>query len=282
MAQPDALSRRGDLVPEGLDNAERTLLAPERIELAAIRTGQAEAVGDSDLLAEIRSSRAYDEELVGAIERVLQGAPRMLRRGLEEWNTEDGLLLFRGKVYVPNESELHRKIVQVHHDSLPTGHPGRWKTYELVSRNYWWPGMSTFVEKYVSACDTCMRTKNSSHRPLGLLQPNSVPTAPWQEITCDFITQLPPSGEADAIFVVVDRLTKQAHFAPTRSDVSAEQTADLFIQHVWKLHGTPRKVISDRGPQFASKFLQEVFIRLGITSALSTAYHPQTDGQSER
>ena len=164
MAQPDALSRRGDLVPEGLDNAERTLLAPERIELAAIRTGQAEAVGDSDLLAEIRSSRAYDEELVGAIERVLQGAPRMLRRGLEEWNTEDGLLLFRGKVYVPNESELRRKIVQVHHDSLPTGHPGRWKTYELVSRNYWWPGMSTFVEKYVSACDTCMWTKNSSHR----------------------------------------------------------------------------------------------------------------------
>ena len=182
----------------------------------------------------------------------------MLRRGLEEWNTEDGLLLFRGKVYVPKDIELRRDIVALHHDTVAVGHPGRWKTYELVSRNYWWPGMSTFVEKYVSGCDTCARTKNASQQPLGPLQPNSVPQGPWQDITCDFITQLPPSGEYDAIFVVVDRLTKQVHFAPTRSNVTAEQTADLFIEHVWKLHGTPRKVISDRGPQFASKFMQEV------------------------
>lgn len=124
--------------------------------------------------------------------------------------------------------------------------------------------------------------KNSSQRPLGPLQPNSVPEAPWQEVTCDFITQLPPSDNYDAIFVVVDRLTKQVHFAPTRSDVTAEQTAELFIHNVWKLHGTPRKVISDRGPQFASKFMQETFRRMGVTSAMSTAYHPQTDGQTER
>ena len=142
--------------------------------------------------------------------------------------------------------------------------------------------MSSFVEKYVSGCDTCVMTKNSNCKPMGLLKPNEAPRGPWQSITCDFITQLPKSDEYDAIFVVVDRLTKQAHFVPTTSDVNAATTADMFIDHVWKLHGTPRQVISDRGSQFVSQFLKEVFRRTGITGSTSTAFHPQTDGQTER
>ena len=142
--------------------------------------------------------------------------------------------------------------------------------------------MSVYVEKYVQGCEVCMRTKNHTHQPFGPLHPNSVPTAPWQIISCNLITQLPKSSGYDAIFVVVDRLTKQAHFLPTTSEVDAPTIAELFLTSVWKLHGTPKEVISDRGPQFVAKFLRHVFNRLGIKSALSTAYHPQTDGQTER
>ena len=138
MAQPDALSRQSRFVPDGSDNEGRTLLTPERLEIAAIRSGHVAIEGDVELLQRVREAKEFDEELVDAIEKVKVGAPRMLRRGLEEWNTEDGLLLFRGKVYVPKDLELRRDIVALHHDTVAVGHPGRWKTYELVSRNYWW------------------------------------------------------------------------------------------------------------------------------------------------
>jgi transposase InsO family protein len=280
--KPDVLSQLSDLKPKGVDNAEQTLLNWEVFKLKATRRGMLRVEGDKELVRQIRESKEFDEELVDAIERLKDGAPTALRRGLEEWNTEDGLILYRGKVYVPKDVELRRWIVELHHDSLPTGHPGQWKTYKLVSQNYWWPGMSVFIEKYVSGCETCARTKNRHQSPAGLLQPNSVPTAPWQIISCDLITQLPKSSGFDAIFVVVDRLTKQAHFIPTMSSVDSPGIAELFLTLVWKLHGTPKEVISDRGPQFAAKFMQQVFHRLGIKSALSTAYHPQTDGQTER
>ena len=135
--KPDALSRRVDLVPEGKDNQERVLLSPEVFKVKAMRRGMTRVEGDEELVKEIRESRAWDEELVQAIECIKGGAPRALRKGLEEWNTEQGLVLFRRKVYVPKDLELRRRIVQLHHDTLPAGHPGRWKTYELVSRNYW-------------------------------------------------------------------------------------------------------------------------------------------------
>ena len=216
--KPDALSRRVDLQPEGEDNAGRVLLTPEMFYLKAMQRGMLQIHGDRDLLRRIRESDSYDEDLVDAIEAARAKGPNPLRRDLVDWDVEQGLILFQGKVYVPKDEGIRRDIVKTYHDSLPAGHPGRWKTYELVSRNYWWPGMSSFVEKYVSGCDTCVRTKNSNRKPMGLLKPNEAPRGPWQSITCDFITQLPKSDEYDAIFVVVDRLTKQAHFVPTTSD----------------------------------------------------------------
>ena len=153
--KPDALSRRSDLKPEGVDNTERTLIPREVFRVKAMRRGATRIEGDRELLQEMRRAEVYDEELVEAIEKIKGGAPRALRKGLEEWNTENGLILFRGKVYVPKDGELRRWVVELHHDSLPTGHPGWWKTYELVSRNYWWPGMSVYIEKYVTGCDTC-------------------------------------------------------------------------------------------------------------------------------
>ena len=282
LGKPDALSRRPDLAPDVDDNVGRVLLTPEMFKLKGMHRGMAKVCGDTALLRKIRKSKAYDEELVEAIESALQRAPTAFKRDLADWGVEDGLLLFQGKVYVPKDKDLRREVVKTYHDSLPAGHPGRWKTYEMVSRNYWWPGLSTFVDGYVTGCDTCARTKNSTKRSIGPLKPNEAPDRPWQAITCDFITQLPVSSGFDAVFVVVDRFTKQAHFIPTTSNVDAAETADMFLRHVWKLHGVPRQVISDRGPQFVSKFLKEVFRRTGIKGSTSTAYHPQTDGQTER
>jgi transposase InsO family protein len=199
-----------------------------------------------------------------------------------EWTLIDEVLYFRGKVYVPDSLDLRRRIVSLCHDTRLAGHAGRWKTLELVSRNYWWPQMSRYVRKYVSTCDPCLRMKAQRHQPVGELHPLPIPDTPWDTISVDFIVELPDSAGHNAIMVVVDSVTKRAHFVPTFTTVSAAGTARLFIQQVWKHHGLPRKVVSDRGPQFVAEFTQELYRMLGIKLAATTAYHPQGDGQTER
>ena len=214
---------------------------------------------------------------------MLQSGPREFTKSLEDWNFENGLLLYRGKIYIPKSKneDLRRRIVQMHHDLPSAGHPGRWKTYELVSRNYWWPNITTFVKKYVTGCDTCQRTKNRPQQPYGPLLPNPVPNGPWEVITIDLITQLPESDGFNAICVVVDRFSKQAHFFAITNEFSAKDLANLLYERVWIHHGLPLQIISDRGTQFAAEIFQEWCKLLGIVSSMSTAYHPQTDGQTE-
>jgi hypothetical protein len=115
-----------------------------------------------------------------------------------------------------------------------------------------------------------------------VLQPTQIPEGPWQQISVDFITDLPRSGGFDAILCVIDYFTKQAHFIPTEKTCTAEQLSQIYLTEVWKHHGTPRKIISDRGPQFAAQFTKAFQEGLGIKTTLSTAYHPETDGQTER
>ena len=147
--------------------------------------------------------------------------------------------------------------------------------------------MSLDVKKYVQGCDDCQRNKSSHHVPYGLLQPNDVPSGPWEIVSTDLITQLPKSADASgdpatAIIVIVDRLTKRAHFFATTDNCTATEVADTFFEHVFKHHGIPRQIISDRGTQFAGQVFQEFCKKIGIRSTMSTAYHPQTDGQTER
>ena len=138
------------------------------------------------------------------------------------------------------------------------------------------------VKDYVTTCDTCSRSKIPRHRPYGLLQPLRIPETPWTSISLDFIVDLPPFKTFDSIFVVVDRLTKMAHFIPCHKTVTGEETTRLFVDNVYRLHGLPNDIISDRGTQFTSKFWQSLFKILGVEIKLSSAYHPQTDGQTER
>jgi len=152
----------------------------------------------------------------------------------------------------------------------------------LVTRNYWWPGVTKEVGKYVDGCNACQRYKNQSEAPAGKLMPNAIPEKLWSHISADFITKLPIAQGYDAILVVCDHFSKMAHFIATTEKTLAEGLMKLFRDHVWKLHGLPESIILDRGVQFAAGIIKELNNLLGIQTKLSTAYHPQTDGQMER
>ena len=173
----------------------------------------------------------------------------------DEWEECDGLVLFRGKVYILLDAQLRHDIVEAHHDTPVTGHSGWWKTTELVVRNYWWPGMGHYIAKYVKGCDLCNQTKTFPTAPVGKLMPNHIPYRRWQIILVDLITELPQSHGYDSMLVTVDRLSKQAHFIATTSNITSLGVAWLFQDGVWKLHRLPENVISDRGPQFVSNFM---------------------------
>ena len=183
---------------------------------------------------------------------------------------------------MPKDVQLRREVVKMHHDTPIAGHPGRWKTLELVTRNYWWPGITKFVFDYVDGCDPCQRYKNIPQSPAGKLMSPETPTEPWKNVSADFIVGLPEVQGFDALLVVVDRAKKMVHAVPTTSETSALGLAKLYRDNVWRYHGLPDSIISDRGPQFAAELMKELNKLLGIQTKLSTAYHPQTDGQTER
>jgi len=200
----------------------------------------------------------------------------------EEWHKEDGLMLKEEKVYVPKDERLRAEVIRLHHDTPVRGHGGQWKTAELVTRNFWWPGVTREVKRYVEGCDACQQNKNRTQPPAGKLILNSIPEKGWSHISADFITKLPLAQGYDAILVVVDRFTKIGHFIPTTKRTSIEGLARLFRDNVWKLHGLPDSIISDRGPQFAVGVMKKLNRMLGIKTKLSMAFYPQTDGQTER
>jgi hypothetical protein len=279
--KPDALSRRSDHGKGDHDNEDVTLLKPSYLRIQALRQGHALINSqENSLLKQIRQAREMDEQVVKAVEELKKTSTRKLEG--QEWSEEQGLILFRGKVYIPKDLGLRRKIVELHHDSQITGHPGRWKTLELVSRNYWWPGMTKYIAAYIKGCDKCNRTKTFPAKLVGKLVPTQIPKDIWEIITIDLIPGLPECSGYNCIMVVVDRLSKMMHAVPTTEKVTSEGIARLYRDYVWKHHGLPQQIISDRGTQFISEFMRELNSILGIKTSASTAYHPQTDGQTER
>jgi hypothetical protein len=164
---------------------------------------------------------------------------------------------------------------------VTAGHLGIRKTRELVARDFVWPGMRKYIADYVASCEVCQHNKVDCQKPFGLLHPLPIPQQPWKSVSMDFIVKLPVSEGFDSIMVVVDRLTKQAHFVPCREELDTEETANLYLTHIFKLHGLPEDIISDCGPQFKSHFWKALWTILGTTPELSSSYHPETDGQTE-
>src|SRR5258708_23215965 len=190
--------------------------------------------------------------------------------------------MYRGCVYVPKDPQLCHDIVHTHHDSVMTGHPGQWKTLELVSHNYWWLGISHYVASYMAGCDVCNHCKSFPIQKVGKLTPNWIPTHCREVISVDTIRELLESKGYNAILVAVDRLSKCIHAIPTITMVDSTGVARLFLEHVWRHHRLLEAVISDRGSAFISNFSRELATLLDIRLTPSTAYHPQTDGQMEQ
>lgn len=172
-------------------------------------------------------------------------------------------------------------IIENRHCNLQAGHYGLAKTLELIQRDFYWPKMSQMVKKFIDSC-SCIRSKSSKHSPYGLLNPLPIPDCPWKSISTDFIVELPLSNGYNAINVWVCRLTKMAHFIPCNTTITAKGTVDLFMTNIFRLHGLPSDIISDRGPQFISKLWANIHETLKIKVKLSTSFHPQTDGQTEK
>jgi hypothetical protein len=275
----DALTRRsGDLPEEGDErrNSSSSILRPENFSNLAI------AALNRLLARQIKSALSLDPEAQSILQALKDNSRHHPKIPIGECEFHDELLHFDGLVYVPNDLELQRRVIESCHDHPAAGHPGVARTYEMVTRDFWWPGMRKTIIRYVKNCDVCARIKPGRHAPYGFLRPLEVPQKRWDSISMDFIVGLPPSEGYDSVLVVVDRLTKMAHFIPTTATIQPKDLARIFHDGFFRLHGLPQDITSDRGSLFTSAFWKALGKRLSIKGKLSTAFHPQTDGQTER
>ncbi|KAA3487887.1 reverse transcriptase [Gossypium australe] len=200
-----------------------------------------------------------------------------------EFQIVDNCLRFRDRTYVSRNAELIQLILKEAHNSCLSVHPGSTKMYHDLKRHYWWYGMKRDISDFVLKCLICQQVKVEHQVPPGLLQPILILERKWDRVTMDFVSSLPLTPrKKDAIWVVVDRLTKSAHFIPVRSDFSFERLAELYISEIVRLLRVPLSIVSDRDPIFTSRFWKKLQEALGTKLHFSTAFHPQTDSQSER
>ena len=173
----------------------------------------------------------------------------------------EGVLWFKNRLVVPKKLELQKQILDEAHLSRYSIHPGSNKMYQDLRQRLWWTRMKREIAQYVSECDICKRVKASHLRPAGLLQPLTIPSEKWEDISIDFIVGLPKTAKGyDSIWVVVDRLTKSAHFIPVKTGYKSHQYAELYIARIVSLHGIPKTIISDRGSQFVAHFLKQFLV----------------------
>ena len=236
MLGSDLLSRRSD---HGEEPPEEAVLLPPNMFIGAINL---------DLISRILSALPSDS-FAKYIQNALNNpAPSPHRHSLEDWSEQDGLLMFRGRTYVPDDLELHQEIVRSFHDLPSAGHPGRLGTLALVQPHYYWPGMSVFIKNFVTGCALCQQMKVNTHPTLPPLNPIAAdPSAlPFQTVTMDFITDLPLSNGCDTLLVVVDHdVSKAIVLIPTTKNVDALEMAALYHSHVYKRYGLPKRIISD-------------------------------------
>ena len=184
---------------------------------------------------------------------------------------------------MPRVDDLTHTILVEAHSSRYSIHPGATKMYHDLRQHYWWSRMKRDIVNFVAQCPNCQQVKYEHQRPGGTLQRMPIPEWKWERIAMDFVVGLPKTlGKFDSIWVIVDRLTKSAHFILVKMTYNAEKLAKLYISEIVRLHGVPLSIISDKGTQFTFKFWRTLHAELSTTLDLSIAFHPQTDGQSKR
>jgi hypothetical protein len=196
---------------------------------------------------------------------------------------DQGTIWFNNRIVVPKDAGVRQQILDEAHLSRYSIHPGSTKMYQDLKQRYWWTKMKIEIARYVARCDTCRRVKAIHMKTAGPLQSLPIPTWKWEDISMDFIVGLPRTAIGfDSIWVIIDRVTKIAHFLPVKTSYPVLTYAQIYIAHILSLHGIPKTIVSDRGPQFVSKFWEELHKSLGTKLLHNSAYHPQTSGQTER
>src|SRR5437588_3761461 len=279
--------RPGDRIAQLI--LEKILLAKaERTEVLDKTTRGNKGFGSTgytqDLAIKISSLKAleFDEDF---LQRVRKAAKHdeVYQKDLEnDLENQSGLLHFQKRLRIPHNDEIKREILESEHDHPTAGHFGQKKTLKIVSRNFYWPKMEETINEYIQTCDACQRNKSQRHAKYGLLQPLEVPYAPWKSISVDFIVALPESEGKNQIMVVVNHFTKMAHVVPLLETATATDVARAFMKEIWKVHGLPTDIVSDRDTKWTGEFWKGICGLLDIKRKLSTAFHPQTDGQTER
>ena len=276
-----------DISPDVQESVLRGSVAPEHV----LQSPRAKTIFDL-----IRDAQELDPQCRRIISRLrgrAQYGPSLalVPQSLLQHYTvaEDNLLKYVDRVLVPAQESIRSQILETYHDCPSGGHWGRDKTLDLIRRRFTWPGITEDVREYVATCPICQGKAVHRHKPYGQLEPLPIPTdlwnSPFKEISLDWITGLPVSmrhlQEFDSILTVVCRVTKYALFLPTREDATAVDFAELFFEHVECRFGTPRSIVTDRDSRITSEFWREVCEIRMIKRRMSTAHHPQTDGQSE-
>ncbi|MBW0537886.1 hypothetical protein O181_077601 [Austropuccinia psidii MF-1] len=232
----------------------------------------------SDLVYQIQKAVWQDKDYKKILKQLARG------ESVSDYTLEPQakLLLFKDTVVIPRNDEVQLDILQKHHDSLLAGHPGEEKTLKLIQRDFYWAGMNQIIKEYVSSCQQYSRSKNIHQKKFALLMPLQIPSGPWNSLSMDFITQLPLSSSFYSILLVVDRFSNMAIFIPTYSAITALDLAQIFISHVFSKHVCSISIVSDRGSLFVSSFWTQLCQQFKISRDPSTAFHPETDGQTER
>ncbi|KAK8538929.1 hypothetical protein V6N12_034633 [Hibiscus sabdariffa] len=221
------------------------------------------------LAAEIRAKQLQDSSLLPVMKQVEQGTTEVYSFD------RDGVLCFRGRYCVPDDDQLKQAILREAHCSPYAMHPGGDKMYRNLKERYRWTGMKKDISNFVARCLTCQQVKVEHQHPFGLLEPIRIPEWKWERITMDFVTGLPLTpSKKDSVWVIVDRLTKSAHFIPVRTNYPVDKLVKLYISEIVRLHGVPLSIISDRDPKLTSRFWQALQDALGTSLNFSTAFHP--------
>ena len=272
----DALSRRPDL-KDALD----------KLRLLDDWTNDEEACELNAMVFNLQSQLEPDSAFYEQLKTAYDADPFLSNRnkGLPSWlmKSSKGLYYAYGtRLYVPDVDDLRSRVLKELHDTPTAGHLGITRLLHKATRMFWWPRLKKTIEQYVKRCPTCQKNKAARHKPYGLLQPHTVPTRPFEHVSLDLITDLPECDGYDSVVVFVCMLSKRVVIEPCTKSITAEGLSKIMHRSVFRYYGLPKKIISDRDPRFMSDFWQSLFQALGTKLNISSAHHPQTDGQTER
>uniref|UniRef100_A0A803TBM3 Gypsy retrotransposon integrase-like protein 1 n=1 Tax=Anolis carolinensis TaxID=28377 RepID=A0A803TBM3_ANOCA len=268
----DALSRMPQ--HEGITTAKEGTIFSDKQWGLAVRT-RAQTQKENTAIVELDGEDNWGNELKQSYE-----GDQWIASNAEKGEQKGGFWFVNKKLYIP--AILRIKILHRFHNNQSAGHTGITKTTKAIAKHCWWPGMRKDIKNHVVQCDDCARNKSRGGKPMGLLQTVAEPTRPWECVAMDFVGELPVSKGHRYIWTVLDLFSKQAHFIALTKLPSAEKLAELYINHIYKLHGCPSRVVSDRGVQFTAKFWEKFLEMLGAERSLSSAFHPMTNGAVER